>query len=257
MYLQYASEITYKLLNKKMSNLLDLTINGYGGIDNWKKNKSVTVRIQSEGLTWIKKQQPGLFENIYVTADLTKQHVSFHPVNGEDWHSTFTPERIAIENKEGDILEELLNPRQSFANHTRETPWSKLQAFYFASYAMWTYLNAPFCFLDPGYEVKEIEPWEEGGEKFRRLQITFPKEIATHCPVQVFYIDETGLIKRHSYSVAISPGAKGAHYSSDFIEMQGIKIPTRRVVYVEQENNLPLKPEPVLISIAINEINFK
>ncbi len=242
---------------KIMNDLLDLTIKAYGGIDNWKKFKSVTVRIQSEGLTWVKKQQPGLFTDIYVTADLTRQYLSFKPVNGDDWYSSFTPERIAIENRYGNTLEELLNPRHSFENHTRETSWTKLQAFYFASYAMWTYLNAPFCFINQGYEVKEIEPWKEDGEDFRRLQVSFPKEIATHCPIQVFYIDKNGLIKRHSYSVDISPGAKGAHYSTDFVNIQGIKIPTKRSVYVELENNMPLKPEPVLISIDLSEITFK
>lgn len=240
-----------------MNDLLDLTIKSHGGIDNWRKFKNVTVRIQSEGATWIRKQQTGLFSDIYVSADLTKQHVSFYPVNGENWHSSFVPGRIAIENKDGSVVDELLNPRQSFAGHTKDSTWSKLQAFYFASYAMWTYLNAPFCFLDPGYEVSEIEPWEEGGERFRRLQVTFPGRIETHSPVQTFYIAENGLIKRHDYNVEISPVSKGAHYSSNYIEVQGIMIPARREVYAPQENNFPLKPGPIFISIDLNEIVFK
>jgi hypothetical protein len=151
----------------------------------------------------------------------------------------------------------LLNPRESFAGHTTETPWTRLQLAYFAGYAMWTYFNAPFNFANAGYAVKELDPWEENGEVFRRLEVTFPKEVATHSPIQTFYIDKDGLIKRHDYNVDVAGGATAAHYLSDYIEVQGIKIATKRKVYVRLEDNTPLFPEPLLVSINLSEISLK
>jgi hypothetical protein len=119
---------------------------------------------------------------------------------------------------------------------------------------MWTYFNAPFNFTGVGYNVKELEPWKENDEVFRRLEVMFPEQVATHSPVQTFYIDKDGLIKRHDYNVDVAGGAIAAHYLSDYIEVQGIKIATKRKVYVRLEDNTPLFPEPLLVFIELSEI---
>lgn len=240
-----------------MNNLLELTINAHGGLDNWGTFKSITAKLHATGLTFERKQQTGLFENVLVTADTKKQSISFEPLNNEEWHSAYTPDRVAIETIKGDVVEELLHPRSSFIGHVRETPWTRLQAFYFASYAMWTYLNVPFIFANPGYAVQEIEPWEEDGKHFRRLQVIFPKDVATHGPTQTFYIGDDGLIHRHDYNVEIVINASSSHYLFDYKEVNGIKIPTRRLVYMRKEDNTPVRPEPVLISINLHDINLK
>src|SRR2546427_5673655 len=78
--------------------------------------------------------------------------------------SRFEPQRVALEDTHGHVLEELLQPRSSFKGHSLETPWNDLQLAYFAGCAMWTYLNTPFLLVRPGVESEEIEPWQEAGE---------------------------------------------------------------------------------------------
>ncbi|WP_198383870.1 hypothetical protein [Roseomonas sp. KE2513] len=51
---------------------------------------------------------------------------------------------MALEDADGTVLEELPEPRRSFAGQSLGTPWTELQLAYFASCAMWTYLNMPF-----------------------------------------------------------------------------------------------------------------
>lgn len=240
-----------------MNSLLEYTINAHGGLKTWNKFEKITARIITTGVLWQMKQQPGVLDDIYVTSETKKQTTSHYPFLNPDWKTSFTPKRIAIENTNGEIIEELSNPRDSFSGHTRETPWSRLQLAYFGGYAMWTYFNTPFAFANPGYEVTELEPWEENNEVFRRLKVTFPSEVASHSKEQVFYIDSEGLIRRHDYSADISGGSKAAHYLSDYIEVQGIKIATRREVYVRQEDNTPLLPEPLLVSIDLKEISLQ
>jgi len=79
---------------------------------------------------------------------------------------------------------------------------------------MWTYFNTPFLFALPGVHTEEIEPWQENGETWRRLKVTFPRDIATHSTEQTFYFDQKGLLKRHDYDVEISGASPGAHYVS-------------------------------------------
>jgi len=46
----------------------------------------------------------------------------------------------------------------------------------FTSYALWNYLSTPFLFTRPGFELRELEPHEEGGDVWRRLLVKFPSE---------------------------------------------------------------------------------
>jgi hypothetical protein len=240
-----------------MDRLLEFIINAHGGREIWNKFETVSARITCGGVLWSMKQQPGILETIYVTSSTKKEATSHYPFINQDWKTSFEPGRIAIENNNGEVIEELLNPRESFNGHVTETPWDRLQLAYFAGYAMWTYFNAPFNFTDPGYSLRELQPWEENGEEFRRLEVIFPPHIATHSALQTFYIDKEGLIRRHDYTVDVAGRSTAAHYLSDYIEVQGIKIATKRMVYVRLEDNAPLYPEPLLVSIDLSEINLK
>lgn len=239
-----------------MSNLLEFTIEAHGGLENWNKFKSVSAHLKVDGLTWIRKQQPGIIKDTNVVVDTQKQFVSFQPTYA-DWHTSFATNHVAIISENENIIEKLSNPRLSFSEHKRETPWTRLQAFYFASYAIWIYFNAPFCFANPDYEVAEIEPWVENGETFRRLQVVFPHTVASHSRVQTFYMDKTGLIRRHDYNVEISENVASAHYLYDYTEVQGIKFPTKRKVFIRNQDNTTVQPEPVLVSVDLSEIILK
>jgi hypothetical protein len=46
-----------------------------------------------------------------------------------------------LKTTEGQTVEELLQPRESFKGHAVDTPWTRLQLAYFVGYAMWTYLT--------------------------------------------------------------------------------------------------------------------
>ena len=239
-----------------MNDLLKLTIDAHGGLDRWKNFDQISSSIICGGAIWKIKNQTGILDDIYVTCSTKRQFTSHRPFIGQDWHTSFQANRIAIENAKGQLIEELANPRSSFDGHNVETPWTRLQLAYFAGYAMWTYLNAPFNFADPDYKVEELEPWTEDGQQFRRLQVTFPKNIATHGAIQIFYIDQRGLIRRHDYNVEVFGGSPAAHYLFDYIDVYGIKIATKRAVYIRSEDNTPLRPDPLLVSIGLSEIKL-
>jgi len=239
-----------------MNDLLKFTIDAHGGLDNWKKFEKLSAHLKVGGVTWAFKQVPGIMDDINVVSNTTKQHVSFSPFLKEGWHNTFEADKVAIIDDRDALVDQLYFPRNSFKGYVTETPWSKLQVTYFSGYAMWTYLNVPFCFAEPGYQVKEIEPWTEKGEVLRRLHVTFPENIATHSREQVFYIDEAGLFKRHDYNVEILNNAASVHYVADYTEVQGIKFPTSRHVYKRNEDNTALVSGPLFISIELSDIKL-
>jgi hypothetical protein len=239
-----------------MNELLKLTIDSHGGISRWQQLSKMSARLKCGGVLWPLKGYAGVLNDIHVVADLKKQLVSHYPFIHADWRTQFESNHVAIESKDGKIVEALNDPRASFKGYVTETPWTRLQLTYFIGYAMWTYFNAPFNFLSAGYKVAEIEPWEENNEIWRRLEVRFPGHIATHSPTQVFYIGSDGLIRRHDYNVDIQGGTAAAHYVYNYTEVSGIMVPAKRLVYARKDDNKALLPQPLIVSIDISEINF-
>jgi hypothetical protein len=215
----------------------------------------VSARLIQGGALWGLKGQAGVLDDVVVTASLHEERVSHRPFGAAGRHSAFTPERVAIENGDGSVVEALEQPRASFAGHAFETPWSTLQLAYFAGTAMWTYLTQPFTFALPGFETSELEPWEEAGQQWRRLRVAWPSRLATHSTEQTLYFDADGLLARHDYDVEISGGTSAAHYVSGYDEVAGIRLPTKHRIFPRAPDGQSLA-EPLVVSIDVSEIAF-
>jgi hypothetical protein len=146
-------------------------------------------------------------------------------------------------------------PRASFAGHTLESQWTRLQLAYFVGTAMWTYLTQPFPFALPGFETSEPEPWQEGSEEWRRLRVVWPSYLATHSTEQTLYFGADGLVRRHDYDVEIQGSTGGAHFMSDYTEVAGIMLPTKHRIFPRGAEDQALT-EPLLISIDVSEVSF-
>ena len=94
------------------------------------------------------------------------------------------PQRLSIQTTEGVIVEPRDDPRSSFPPFDLATTrWDPVQVAYFLSAAHWNYLTQPFSFTYPGVETREIQPWDESGETWRRLAVRFPKLTPTTTPI--------------------------------------------------------------------------
>jgi len=238
-----------------MNELLKATIDAHGGRKRWNELDAVSARLLQDGAEWALKGQAGALADVFVRVTLHQQRVSHHPVGAPDRRSAFTPEHVAIESTTGDLLEELDEPRASFEGHTPETPWSTPQLAYFVGISMWTYLTQPFTYALPGFEIRELEPWQEEGEEWRRLHLVWPNNVATHSSEQTLYVGADGLLRRHDYDIVIQANAPGAHYFSDYTEFAGIMVPTRHTIVQRTPDGQSLD-ESVLVSIELSEIAF-
>jgi hypothetical protein len=239
-----------------MNDLASLIISAHGGLERWRTFSTVSAHLRQGGALWSIKGHAGLLDDTSVTVDLQREHASHAPFGDAGRRSFFTPDLVSLQTTDGATIEQLASPRQSFAGHTLETPWTELQLAYFAGCAMWTYLNMPFLLAAPGVKSTGIGPWTEEGETWERLRVRFPADIATHSTEQTLYVGADGLLKRHDYDVEIAGNTPGAHYISGYQDIQGIMIPTRRRIFPRQPDGTAMA-EPLVVSIDLDRIQLR
>jgi hypothetical protein len=238
-----------------MNELLDQVVAAYGGREQWEQLRTITAHQMVGGALWGLKQQDGILNDATVTVRLHEEWASHTPFTAPDRHTAVTPSRVAIETSGGDVVSELVRPRESFAGHELTTPWSLLQLAYFGGYAMWTYLSEPASLTLPGVNAEEIEPWTESGETWQRLRVSYPPSIGTHSPVQTLYIDADRLIRRRDYDVEIMGGAPSVQYISEHRQIDGVTIATRRRVHQRNTANVAIL-DPTIVSIDLDQITL-
>ena len=239
-----------------MTDLLDLAIEAHGGWTRWEKINQLSVGYTATGITDLKGWQ-GVFLDVRVTVDAHHQRSEIAPFVESNQLGIFEPTHTRVISQEtGGIIDERFAPRKGFSGHGLTTPWDRQNLLYFAGYALWTYLTTPFLFKMEGFRSKEIEPWEEDGQLWRRLKVTFPAVIESHSTEQIFYFDETGILQRHDYSADVLGGTSSANYATDPKVFDGIVIPTKRRVYAKGSDNRPIL-DRVAVSIDIHDVSVK
>src|SRR5918997_403481 len=214
-----------------VSQLLSRVVEAHGGIGRWRGFHRVEATIVTNGAFWGMKNLTQDQDPRRMTVSLHEERSSVSPFGDPDWHTEFTPDRIAILRGDGTVVAQRDDPRASFAGHEMTTPWDPLHRAYFNGYALWTYLTTPFLLTIEGVQVEETEPWTEAGETWRVLRARFPDTIATHNTVQDFFFGEDLLLRRHDYNVDVGGGFGAAQLVSDYIEADGIRLPSKRRAY--------------------------
>jgi hypothetical protein len=233
--------------------LAELAIAGQGGLPAWERTGEVVVRVSSGGFAFATKLQGHAVRGVDARVATSGQHVVFEPYPTAGRRGVFEQDGgVRVEAVDGEVVQARPAPRPAFADLRHRLWWDRLDILYFATYAIWTYVSVPFVLLRDGYELQELEPWEEGGEHWRRLAVRFPEGVHTHCSEQVFYIDADGLIRRHDYTAEPFGGwAKAAHYCFDHRDFDGLLLPTRRLVYPRRPDNRPRsRPRMVWIEVS-------
>lgn len=237
-----------------MSELLDLALKAHGGLDRWRQIRSIRVAASITGAIWFVKSQGDVLKDVVLTADTRGERLVVD-FPGQDRRAIFEPRRIVIERVDGTLITARDDPEQSFAGQQRETPWDEIQVIYFVGEALWTYLNTPFLYTQDGFATEEIAPIEVKGEVWRRLQVTFPNRIKSHTRTQISCFGPDGLLRRHDYTVDILGGATGLNYASDYRDVGGIIIPTKRRIYAFEGDYQPVW-DPLLVRIDMGEITL-
>jgi hypothetical protein len=238
-----------------VTGLLDVVLRAHGGLERWRQFSRVEATVVTAGGLWAIKSQPQDPAPRQMSVATDHEWASVRPFGADDQKTDFTPDRIAIEKLDGTVVSERDNPRYSFAGHEFATPWDPLQRAYFNGYAMWTYLGTPFLLALPGVTVRELAPVADKGETWRGLQAQFPSDIATHSTVQEFYFGDDHLLRRHDYRVEVAGAFPAVQYTTDIVEADGIKLPSKRRAYRADANGKAIDDQ-LMVAIDLRDITF-
>ena len=241
-----------------MSTLLDEVFEAHGGLERWRTARTVQARVRSGGLL-IRTRIPGnRFADYRLTVDVQEPRAVMDPFPKAGQRGVFERGRARIETDGGDLVASRENPRPAFfgrAGLRRNLRWDALDSAYFDGYAMWNYLTTPLLFTRDGVEVADGDPWEEEGERWRRLEVTFPDGLDTHSRRQSFYFDAQGRLRRHDYvAEVVGRWARAAHYCAEHAQAGGLVFPTRRWVRPIGPGNRSL-PFPALVWLELSELH--
>lgn len=243
-------------MNTSTQDLLNKIIKAHGG-ESAAKFQNVKIHTQIGGAIWGIKGYENPLGNAIFTGSLTEQKSSWENIFQKNYTSSFEPGKVQLFDENGTLIEELIDPRDSFKGHTVETPWTKAQLIYFSSYATWNYATAPFNFLVPGVEINQLDSWDENGETLDRLEVIYPEGFATHSKRQIFYFNEEGLLKRHDYWPEVLGGSSATQILENHQEFNGIKTATKRNIYVLNDADNSYNKDFVLVSIDILDVQFQ
>jgi hypothetical protein len=198
--------------------------------------------------------------DVTARVELADQRTVFYGFPQQDQQAVFDRGDVRVETRDGELITARRNARAAFTGLgglRRNFRWDALDVAYFAGYAWWNYLSTPMLLTREGLTVTEGDTWQEAGEQWRRLEVTFPPGIHTHSRRQTFYVDATGLIRRHDYvAEPIGRWARAAHYCDDHRHFDGLVFPTRRRVRPRGPLGRSL-PGPILVALDIDQVDVE
>jgi len=237
--------------------LLEKVIAAQGGMERWQSFQTIIARLSFGGLAFASRfKRAGLRER-RIEISTRMPRAVFHDFPGSTGRGIFTPDCVWIESATGEKIAERGSPRAAFRSLRRSLWWDDLDLLYFVGYAAWNYFTTPFLLAVDGVETKEVEPWQEGSEVWRRLAVRFPETIPTHCRDQIFYFNSRFHLRRLDYDPEIfASWARAAHYCSNHTTFDGLLVPTKRKV-VPRAPNGHSRPWPTLVWIEVKDVAFK
>ena len=233
-----------------MNNLLDSAVAAHGGLERWSQVNSITVDASITGAIWNVKNQGDALKDVRFEVD-TKRELLTMDFVGQDKRSVFEPHRVEIQRSDGELIEARNDPEKSFDGHEFETPWDDIHLGYFVGEALWTYLNTPFLYTWPGFVTEEIASIGVDEETWRRLRVTFPDHIKSHTREQISCIGPDGLLRRHDFTIDVNGGAPAMLYATDYRDVEGIIIPTKRRAWLDDDQLVPA------VAIDMGEITIR
>lgn len=203
--------------------VIDRAAARHGGWDRWESLGSIVIDVESLGgaVPWVKGLGRTFPQMGRCTVDPRRRVLTAHDFPSPGSEVVFERGRIVGEEPE--------DYRQRFAGFAKLRRWSPADATYFFGYALTHYLGLPFSLVDAQVIGHRPRRSETGCD---RLTVRYPKGSHTHSTLEHFHFDASGLLVRHDYHAEIiGPGMNGAHYSRDYVEVDGLQVArSRRVV---------------------------
>lgn len=241
------------------SRLLERAFEGHGGRERWADASEVSAHVRCGGVALRSKLAAGPLREYDATASVKEPRTTIEPYPRPGLRGVFEGDRVRIESiATGATVSERANPRERFPGGMRALRWDRLDALYFAGYALWNYLTFPYLLAHEGVVSREGGEWVEApGQRWERLDVTFPVGFPTHSREQSFYLDREGRLRRLDYTAEVfGEWAKAAHVCLAHAIEDGIAVPVRRRVTPRRADGRPLRL-PVMVSLELDSMRLR
>ncbi|HXU64623.1 MAG TPA: hypothetical protein VN962_23145 [Polyangia bacterium] len=218
-------------------------IQRYGGRPRWERLRLTLAPTSLRGLVpWMKGA--GRTFRLPARADIvpSRAEATFFDYGPAGGPGRFQNGRVALDDAP------LAEHRSTFRGLRKWRRWSPLDGLYFFGYALTHYHSVPFTLAEA-----EVRAWNPAR---RALTVAFAPTVHTHCRVQTFYFDETGLIVRHDYVADIVGAvARGAHFWREVEDVDGFPVARHRRV-VLRLGTLPTPLVALDARLAPPQVNY-
>jgi hypothetical protein len=243
-----------------VNELLAEVLEAHGGLERWQSVAAIDARIRSGGLLLATRMPGNRLSSYRIRVEFGEPYADCRPFPREGQRAVFDRGAVRIETDSGDVVDSRDDPRPAFFGRSglrRNFRWDPLDATYFAGYAMWNYLTTPLLLTRDGVRLAEGQPWRQGDQEWRRLEVDFPPGLDTHSPHQTFYVDSSGLIRRLDYTAEVVGGwARAVHRMGEHRQVEGLTFPTRRWVRPIGPRKRAL-PGPTLVWLEIDALEVQ
>jgi hypothetical protein len=229
----------------------------HGGFAAWNDARTVRAVMSTGGALFVMRTTRDAFRRTEVVMDLQSPRTEIRDFPRRGSTGFFEPARVWIEDRDGEVVSERSNPRTSFKEARKQLHWDHLDSVYFAGYAVWNYLTAPYLLCRRDVEIEAAGSVDDKGETWRGMTATFPEAFPTHNRTQTFYFDERGHLRRHDYHAeVIGSYAVASHYCFGHRAFGSAVFPTRRRVVPRTGSGKTL-PFPTLVWIRVHEAELQ
>jgi hypothetical protein len=114
-----------------MTDLLDLVLDGHGGLESWQRVAGVDLRLTLGGYLFEIKQHPNGLRTALVKVDARRPRTLIVPFPELGKRGIYQEGKVWVQTDAGAMVEELPTPRTAYEGHDRHTPWNDLQYLYF------------------------------------------------------------------------------------------------------------------------------
>ena len=233
--------------------LLREVMEAHGGFSTWHRARSVRAVMSTGGALFAMRTTSTAFRRTEVIAGLDTPRTEILDFPRTGFKGFFEPDRTWITDDDGRLIRERPRPRARFGDLRKQLHWDSLDSLYFAGYAVWNYLTAPYLLCRSDLVIEQTAPCRSRGELWSGLRAVFPATIPTHCAHQRFFFDGRRLLRRHDYKAeVIGPYAVASHYCDDHRTYGRAVFPTRRKV-VPRIGASRVLPFPILVWIELHE----
>lgn len=233
--------------------LLDDVIDASGGMARWNSFSRFTLHLSIGGTLFANAGHAREFKDVTAEGATRTQSLRFTGITGGERSGSFQPGAITIETLDGEVLQTWSHPSLAFAEVGSPVLADELHLVFFCGVAIWNYLTIPFLLAHPDVVIEELPPWEQSTETWRRLRAQFPAQLITLASEQIFYFDQSALLRRADHALF---GMKVAHSSWAHDNFGGIVVPTlRRIQAIQPDGTVIAKP--VLMDVEIFDAVFE